>query len=55
MQELINSLQSALLGCPAGLLALLPAGLIAWILSRALGKRDRQRVIDKARQMKKRS
>lgn len=51
MHEIVNSLQSALLGCPAGLLALCPAALIAWLLSRVLGKHDRQRVMDKARQM----
>ena len=46
MHELINSL-------PASLLALLPVALIARMLLKALGKRDRQRVIDKARQMQK--
>ena len=48
MHELITNL-------PAAILALLPAALIARMLLKALSKRDRQRVIDKARQMKKRS
>ena len=50
MYDLINSLQSALLGCPAGLLALLPVGLIVVVL-RVLNRGQRQQVIDKARRM----
>jgi len=46
MHELIS-------GLPPGLLALLPAALIARVLLKALGKRDRQRVIDKAKRMQK--
>ena len=45
MHELITSL-------PAAILALLPAALIARMLLKALGKRDGQCVIDKAKAMK---
>lgn len=44
-------LQATLLGCPAPVLAVLPAALIVWAF-RALGKRNSQQVLDKARQMK---
>jgi len=46
MHELITNL-------PAAILALLPAALIARILLKALSKRDRRRVIDKAKRMQK--